>query len=315
MSNNSDIELSDSDDCEKYVNQFIQKFPLRRAEIGQGTVIKRALPSRHKRMIGAWCFLDHAGPAIFPQGDGLDIGPHPHIGLQTFTWMIEGSMMHNDSLGNQQLIRPKQVNLMTSGYGISHTEVSPESETHMHAAQLWIALPDDKINMAPGFEHYPELPVVNEQGIEFTMLVGEYLKTRSPVKVHSELLGVDLYAAQSTSARLPLNPKFEYGFMVLEGTASINGHELNEDNMLILEPGLQQVNAEVHAGSRLLLIGGEPFESPILLWWNLVGRTTEELKIAREQWIEGHERFGSIPAYDGPRLEAPALPDQMRASR
>jgi len=103
--------------------------------------------------------------------------------------------------------------------------------------------------------------------------------------------------------------------MVLEGTASINGHELNEDNMLILEPGLQQVNAEVHTGSRVLLIGGEPFESPILLWWNLVGRTTEELKIAREQWIEGHERFGSIPAYDGPRLEAPAFPDQMRASR
>ncbi len=294
MSNNSDIELSNSDDCEKYVNQFIQEFPLRRAEIGQGTVIKRALPSRHKRMIGAWCFLDHAGPASFPQGDGLDVGPHPHIGLQTFTW---------------------QVNLMTSGYGISHTEVSPESETHMHAAQLWIALPDDKINMAPAFEHYPELPVVHDQGIEFTVLVGEYLKTVSPVKVHSELLGVDLYAAESTSARLALNPKFEYGFMVLEGTASINGHELTEDNMLILEPGLEQVNADIHAGSRILLIGGEPFESPILLWWNLVGRTTEELKIARQQWIEGHERFGSIPAYDGPRLEAPAFPDRMRASR
>lgn len=315
MTNTNYTEISHSDDCEKYVNQFIQEFPLRRAEIGQGTVIKRALPSRHKRMIGAWCFLDHAGPVHFPQGDGLDVGPHPHIGLQTFTWMIDGTMMHTDSLGTHQLIQPKQVNLMTAGYGISHTEVAPESETQMHAAQLWIALPDDKINMAPQFDHYPELPVVTQDGIELTVLVGEFLQTKSPVKVHSELLGVDLRSSESQSTILPLNPKFEYGFMALEGTASINGHELNEDNMVVLEPGLTQVKIDLHAGGRVLLLGGEPFESPILLWWNFVGRTQEELNIAREQWINQDERFGSIPDYDGPRLEAPAFPDKMRPSR
>ncbi|WP_180003543.1 MULTISPECIES: pirin family protein [unclassified Acinetobacter] len=315
MTNINYTEISHSDDCEKYVNQFIQEFPLRRAEIGQGTVIKRALPSRHKRMIGAWCFLDHAGPVHFPQGDGLDVGPHPHIGLQTFTWMIDGTMMHTDSLGTHQLIQPKQVNLMTAGYGISHTEVAPESETQMHAAQLWIALPDDKINMAPQFDHYPELPVVTQDGIELTVLVGEFLQTKSPVKVHSELLGVDLRSSESQSTILPLNPKFEYGFMALEGTASINGHELNEDNMVVLEPGLTQVKIDLHAGGRVLLLGGEPFESPILLWWNFVGRTQEELNIAREQWINQDERFGSIPDYDGPRLEAPAFPDKMRPSR
>ena len=125
MTNTNYSEISNSDDCEKYVNQFIQNFQIRSAEIGKGTVIKRALPSRHKRMIGAWCFLDHAGPVSFPQGDGLDVGPHPHIGLQTFTWMIEGTMLHSDSLGTtNQLIRPKQVNLMTAGHGISHTEVA-----------------------------------------------------------------------------------------------------------------------------------------------------------------------------------------------
>lgn len=315
MTNTNYTEISHSDDCEKYVNQFIQEFPLRRAEIGQGTVIKRALPSRHKRMIGAWCFLDHAGPVHFPQGDGLDVGPHPHIGLQTFTWMIDGTMMHTDSLGTHQLIQPKQVNLMTAGYGISHTEVAPESETQMHAAQLWIALPDDKINMAPQFDHYPELPVVTQDGIELTVLVGEFLQTKSPVKVHSELLGVDLRSSESQSTVLPLNPKFEYGFMALEGTASANGHELNEDNMVVLEPGLTQVKIDLHAGGRVLLLGGEPFESPILLWWNFVGRTQEELNIAREQWINQDERFGSIPDYDGPRLEAPAFPDKMRPSR
>ena len=133
----------------------ITEIPLRSAEIGNGTLIKRALPSKHKRMIGAWCFLDHAGPAHFAQGRGLDVGPHPHIGLQTFTWMISGSVMHHDSLGSAQLVQPKQVNLMTAGHGISYTEVTPPLETQMHAAQLWIALPDHKRDMPPQFEHYP----------------------------------------------------------------------------------------------------------------------------------------------------------------
>lgn len=315
MTNNSYTEISHSDDCAKYVNQFIQTFTLRRAEIGQGTVIKRALPSREKRMIGAWCFLDHAGPVHFPQGDGLDVGPHPHIGLQTFTWMIDGTMLHDDSVGSKQLIRPKQVNLMTAGYGISHTEVAPDHETQMHAAQLWIALPDDKRNIAPRFDHYPELPVVMKDGIEFTVLVGDFLDTTSPVKVHSELLGVDLTSKAATSSTLSLNPRFEYGFMVLEGEASIYGHELNDDNFLFVEPGLTELKLDLAANSRVLLLGGVPFESPILLWWNFVGRTQEELAEARQQWVEGHSRFGSIPAYEGPRLEAPVLPERMRASK
>lgn len=315
MTNSNYTEISNSDDCEKYVNQFIQDFPIRSAEIGKGTVIKRALPSRQKRMIGAWCFLDHAGPVTFPQGDGLDVGPHPHIGLQTFTWLIEGTMMHNDSIGSKQLIRPKQVNLMTAGHGISHTEVAPDTETKMHAAQLWIALPDDKINMAPQFDHYPELPIAEQDDVEFTVLVGEFMNTTSPVKVHTELVGVDFYAKDSTTTRIPLNPKFEYGFLALEGEAVINGHELNNDNMVVLEPGINQIDVQLHKGSRLLLIGGEPFESPILLWWNFVGRTQEELKQATEQWINQDARFGSIPEYDGPRLEAPAFPDKMRASK
>ena len=315
MSNSNYTELSDSDDCEKYVNQFIQEVPLRRAEIGQGTVIKRALPSRHKRMVGAWCFLDHAGPVHFPQGEGLDVGPHPHIGLQTFTWMIAGTMLHDDSLNNQKLIQPYQVNLMTAGYGISHTEVAPDNETQMHAAQLWIALPDDKRNMAPRFDHYPELPKIQQDQIDFTVLVGEFLNTTSPVEVHSELLGVDLTAQNDTHTILNLNPKFEYAFMALEGTATVNGHELNEDNMLVLEPGIERIKVELPKHARVLLLGGEPFESPILLWWNFVGRTQEEIAEARQQWIDQDPRFGEIPRYDGPRLEAPSLPDQMRASR
>ncbi|MFC6052311.1 quercetin 2,3-dioxygenase [Acinetobacter sp. Ac_877] len=315
MTNTNYTELSKSDDCETIINQFIQDIPLRNAEIGRGTIIKRALPSRHKRMIGAWCFLDHAGPVSFPKGDGLDVGPHPHIGLQTFTWMIEGTMLHNDSVGSEQLIRPKQVNLMTAGYGISHTEVAPDSETKMHAAQLWIALPDAKINMAPRFDHYPELPVVEKDGVEFTVLVGEFLNAKSPVAVHTELLGVDLAVKEMATTRLKLNPKFEYGFMALEGTATINGHELTQDNMVVLEPGVIEIDVQIHSDSRVLLLGGEPFESPILLWWNFVGRTQEELQHAREQWINNDARFGTIPNYQGPRLEAPTFPDRMHPSK
>ena len=315
MTNTNYTELSKSDECEKFINQFIQDIPLRSAEIGRGTIIKRALPSRHKRMIGAWCFLDHAGPVTFPEGEGLDVGPHPHIGLQTFTWMIEGTMIHQDSVGSELLIKPKQVNLMTAGHGISHTEVAPDTETKMHAAQLWIALPDDKINMAPRFDHYPELPVVEKDGVEFTVLVGEFLNTKSPVEVHTELLGVDLAAKAPATTRLKLNPKFEYGFMALEGTATINGHELNNDNLLVLELGVTEIDVQIHEDSRVLLLGGEPFESPILLWWNFVGRTQEELKQALEQWNNHDARFGTIPSYEGPRLEAPTFPDKMRASK
>lgn len=315
MSNSHNGERSHSDDYAKYTDQRIQDVQLRSAEIGKGTIIKRALPSRHKRLVGAWCFLDHAGPVTFPAGEGLDVGPHPHIGLQTFTWMIEGTMMHTDSLGSKQLIRPKQVNLMTAGYGISHTEVAPETETQMHAAQLWIALPDAKRNMSPQFDHYPELPVIMQDQIEFTVLVGEFLQTISPVHVHTPLVGVDLTAQTNTKTSIPLNPNFEYAFMALEGTARIQGHELNADNLIVLEQGLSEIDIEIMQGQRILLIGGEPFESEILLWWNFVGRTMDDMQLAREQWMNHDRRFGQILDYAGKRLEAPELPEHMRASK
>ena len=315
MTNIQATELSPSSDCSHDPEQRSQTFALRTAKIGRGTVIKRALPSRQKRMIGAWCFLDHAGPVNFESGQGLDIGPHPHTGLQTFTWMIEGSMMHHDSLGSAQLIQPNQVNLMTAGYGISHTEVAPADETKMHSVQLWIALPDDKKDMPPQFEHYPDLPVIAQDQIRFTLLVGEFLGAQSPVQVHSPLLGVDLQAEEQAQTTLPLNPRFEYGVLVLEGTAQINGQLLDDQHLLVLSPGESQLQLELEAGSRVVLVGGEPFESPILLWWNFVGRTQEDMLQAREQWINHDARFGEIPEYDGERMTVPMLPERMRPSK
>ncbi|EPF69923.1 pirin family protein [Acinetobacter rudis] len=315
--------MSDHNLQQKTVAQFeqdlitsgMQPIALRSAEIGQGTKIKRALPSRLKRMIGAWCFLDHAGPAHFPAGEGLDVGPHPHIGLQTFTWMIKGSMMHRDSLGYAQLIQPKQVNLMTAGQGISHTEVAPATETEMHSVQLWIALPDDKKDMPPQFDHYPDLPVVQQDQVEYTVLVGEFLDAKSPVQVHSELVGVDLVAQAATQATLPLNPSFEYALLVLEGEVSAGEHHLSNEHMLVLNTGMQQLNLKMSADAHAVLIGGVPFESPVLLWWNFVGRTQEEMEQAREQWVNHDARFGVVADYEGERLIAPPLPDRMRASK
>lgn len=313
MSNSNKTEHTHADTLDQSTQQGLHEIPLRHAEIGRGTVIKRALPSRYKRMIGAWCFLDHAGPVTFKQGEGLDVGPHPHIGLQTFTWMIEGSVMHGDSLGNAQLIRPKQVNLMTAGYGISHTETSPETETKMHSVQLWIALPDDKKDMPPQFEHYPELPVVEQDQIEFTILVGEFLGKSSPVQVYTELLGVDFVTQVDSKTTLPLNPNFEYGVLVLQGTANINGHQIDDQHLLWIEPGMTALHLVLAADSRVVLIGGVPFESPILLWWNFVGRTHEEMVIAHQQWGDHDPRFGEEGV--GSRLSAPPLPDKMRASK
>ena len=315
MTNQQYTELSHSNDCPKAQPHQLKEIALREAVIGDGMVIKRALPNRDKRMIGAWCFLDHAGPVKFNEGEGLDVGPHPHIGLQTFTWMIDGTVNHDDSLGSKQLIRPKQVNIMTAGRGISHTEVAPKEETGMHTAQLWIALPDSHRHMEPKFEHHPVLPTAEKEGALVTVLVGDFLGQTSPVTVYTPMMGADIEAQQDIDIKLELNPAFEYGVLALEGEAQVNGHALTQDNMLVLEVENHVLHLRAKQGTRLLLIGGEPFESEILLWWNFVARTQEEMAQARQDWIDGHERFGTIPAYQGPSLIAPPLPEKMRASK
>ena len=315
MTNQQSTEISNSNDCPKAQPNQLKELTLREAVIGDGMVIKRALPNREKRMIGAWCFLDHAGPVKFNEGEGLDVGPHPHIGLQTFTWMIDGTVNHDDSLGSKQLIRPKQVNIMTAGRGISHTEVAPKTETGMHTAQLWIALPDSHRHMEPKFEHHPDLPTVQQDNALVTVLVGDFLGKTSPVTVYTPLLGVDVEAVEDLDIKLPLRQDFEYGILALEGEATINGKALTQDNMLVFETQNEVLHIQCKKGTRILVLGGEPFETEILLWWNFVARTQAEMAEARQQWIDRDPRFGEIPAYEGPGLIAPVLPDSMRASK
>ena len=213
----------------------MQRIAARTVDVG-GMPVRRVLPTRERRTVGAWCFLDHAGPVEFDAGGGIHVGPHPHIGLQTFTWMIEGEVLHSDSLGNQQWIRPGQVNVMTAGHGISHAEEAPEDRAgRSHAVQLWIALPDAERERAPMFQHCPELPRIERGGFDITLLVGDWLGATSPAQVFSPLLGADLRAQAAAATTLPLRTDFEHAVVCLDGEIRVEGEPLASGTLLYLE--------------------------------------------------------------------------------
>ncbi|MES3676819.1 pirin family protein [Halomonas elongata] len=304
-----DREVASSMDCPVIDGKRqVQHVSPRTADVG-GIEVNRVLPSRQRRLVGAWCFLDHAGPAVFKgETDGLRVGPHPHIGLQTFTWMIEGEVLHRDSLGNKQVIRPGQVNLMTAGRGISHTEESIPGETHLHAAQLWIALPDADRQTMPRFDHYPDLPEWTSQGVDHTLLIGEFEGHRAPTLAFSELVGVDLASRQGATLSLSLREDFEYGVLPLEGTLEIEGDTFATNEMAYLGRGRSSVTLSLPAGGHAILVGGEPLGEEILIWWNFVGHSKAEIIQAQRDWEDGSERFGTIEGHDGERLMPPPLP-------
>jgi hypothetical protein len=277
--------------------------------LGEGLEISRLLPTKQLRMIGAWTFLDHIGPADVSQGKGVRVGPHPHTGLQTFTWMIDGEMLHRDSLGTVQLIRPGQVNLMTAGRGISHSEESPAQRSpRFHAAQLWIALPEAKRFIAPAFEHHPVLPSTTLGELEVVVIAGTAFGQTAPTTIHSPLMAADIGARRDVRMALPLNPAFEHGLMLLQGAITVEGEALATQDLLYLAPGHAACEIQISAGSRLLLIGGEPFGEDVLMWWNFVGRGKAEMSEFVRQWNEGDPLFGTVTGYDGERLLSPPPP-------
>jgi len=277
-----------------------------------GLPIQRALPNKGRRVIGAWCFADHAGPATTVKR--MNVGPHPHTGLSTFSWMIEGEILHRDSLGSEQVLRAGQVNLMTAGHGISHSEESLSDRIHL--AQLWIALPDAERERSASFQHFPDLPhAAPGDGWDATVLVGEFAGQRSPVPSFTPLLGVDLAAAGPACATLALDARFEHGVMLLEGEVEVSpvGHDTVETvapgTLLYLGAGCAAVELRCSAASRLLLLGGEPWATPPLLWWNFVGREPAEMQGWAQDWArEDGGRFGVVAGYNGPRLPVPPVP-------
>ncbi|HEY0972904.1 MAG TPA: pirin family protein [Solimonas sp.] len=287
----------------------LQRIAARESVLGEGMKIRRALPTRERRTIGAWCFLDHFGPIGVEHGAGLRVGPHPHTGLQTFTWPIAGEILHRDSLGYQQVIRPGQVNLMTAGRGISHSEESPTDRSPtLHGAQLWIALPDSHRHIDPAFEHYADIPSLERDGYRITVMAGEALGLRSPVRLYSPLVGLELLSAKGGTLALPLQPDFEYGVLVLEGAIRFCGETAKPGELLYVPTGHHHADVHSDGASRTLLLGGTPFTDGLLMWWNFIGREKEEITQYVRDWNAGADSMGNVKGYDGARLVAPLPP-------
>jgi len=299
--------LSESRDGPARADRAVtERITSRNAEIGKGMLVRRALPSRTRRMVGAWCFLDHAGPADYGPGEGLSVGPHPHIGLQTFTWMIEGEILHRDSLGHEQIIRPGQVNLMTAGHGISHSEEAVSDRPgRIHAAQLWIALPGHERDRAPAFQHCPELPRIEQGGFVISVLAGNAFGQTAPPTVFSPLVCLDLTSGSPAHTKIPLQHDFEHAALCLDGTVSVAGERIEPGTLLYLGLGRNTLAVSTSQNARLLLVGGAPFAENILQWWNFVGRTREDMEQATADWHAGR-RFGEVR---GTRLKPLTAPD------
>jgi redox-sensitive bicupin YhaK (pirin superfamily) len=274
----------------------------------RGMMVTRTLPNRNRRMVGAWCFVDFYGPADLTSAPGMRVPPHPHIGLQTVSWLVAGEVLHRDSLGNNQPIKPGQLNLMTAGHAISHSEETPaEHPPVLHGVQLWTALPDKHRHVAPKFAHHADLPVLTETGVTVTVIMGELGDARSPARIFSPLVGAEAVLAEGADTRLPLIPDWEYAALVLSGTVEVDGQALSVGPLLYLGSGRSDLGLRSEASGRVLLIGGEPFDEQIVMWWNFIGRDHDEIVAAREDWMSG-QRFGTVRGYSGDPLPAPPMP-------
>ena len=291
---------------ERSASLTLESFPARKAEVGALTV-RRILPVRERRMIGPWCFFDRFGPMSFASGKPMDVAPHPHIGLQTVSWLLSGEVMHNDSTGGQGLLHPGELNLMTAGAGIAHAEQTPPAQSgKLDGVQLWVALHDAYRHSEPSFTHYSDIPVAELSGGHVTVIMGELANLRSPTKTLSPLVASQVVIYKGAELELPLDPAFEHAFVILDGDASFEKQPLPPDTLHYLGIDRDELSFSSREGARVLLLGGPPFGETLLMWWNFVARTAQEIEDAREDWAQ-HRRFGDVKAYRGLRLEAPPL--------
>jgi redox-sensitive bicupin YhaK (pirin superfamily) len=259
--------------------------------------VRRAMPSAKSRMVGPFIFFDHFGPAQFKSGAGLDVRPHPHIGLATVTYLFDGEIMHRDSLGTVAAIRPGEINWMTAGHGIVHSErTAPEHRVDgepLHGLQCWVALPHAKEEMAPDFVHYgvEDFPLVSDTGKTARVLAGEAYGARSPLSATSETMFVDV--ALEAGARLPIDARYEErAVYVVSGEIEIMGDRFGEHRLLVLRPG-DAITLTALGDARVTLVGGEPMDGPRHIWWNFVSSRKERIEEAKQQWKTN--RFDPVP--------------------
>ncbi|MEU8881104.1 pirin family protein [Streptomyces hydrogenans] len=280
----------------------------RHVRLGESTEVRRLLPNLGRRMVGAWAFVDHYGPDDIADEPGMQVPPHPHMGLQTVSWLHEGEVLHRDSTGSLQAIRPRELGLMTSGRAISHSEESPRPHARLlHGAQLWVALPDAHRHVEPHFQHHADLPTVTAPGLTATVILGSLDGAASPGTTYTPIVGADLALTAGTETGLPLDPDFEYAVLTMSGEVHVDGVPLLPGSMLYLGCGRTTLPLRASSDAGLMLLGGEPFEEEIVMWWNFVGRSGDEIAQAREDWEKG-TRFGEVHGYGGLPLSAPELP-------
>jgi redox-sensitive bicupin YhaK (pirin superfamily) len=283
-------------------------FPGKKVALGESTEVWRLLPNLGRRLVGAWCFVDHYGPDDIATGPGMQVPPHPHIGLQTVSWLLDGEVHHRDSLGSDQHIRPGQLGLMTAGAGITHAEQSPVPHPAMlHGVQLWVALPEAARAIPPNWEYHPTLPTLSAQDVELTVFLGTLADTTAPGRTYSDLVGVSIRMGASSSDAIAVEPDFEYAALVMSGSVTIDDDDLSVGSMLYLGTGRSLLEFSSTRGAVFMLLGGTPFEEQIVMWWNFVARSSDEIAVAREAWAEG-TAFGDVAGYHGYRLPAPPLP-------
>ncbi|MET9658694.1 pirin family protein [Streptomyces sp. NPDC006510] len=278
--------------------------------------VRRTLPQRARTLIGAWCFVDHYGPDDVTDTGGMDVAPHPHTGLQTVSWLFSGEIEHRDSMGSHALVRPGELNLMTGGYGISHSEVSTTRTTILHGVQLWVALPEEHRQTGRDFQHYVPSPV-RMDGAEVRVFLGTLAGDTSPVRTFTPLLGAEIILEPRSTTTLAIDTGFEHGLLVDHGEVCIAGTSLHPAELGYLGTGSDTLTLanETDTDARVVLLGGTPFEEQIVMWWNFIGRSHEDIAEAREAWQNASDRFGKVDGYDGDRLPAPALPNATIAPR
>jgi redox-sensitive bicupin YhaK (pirin superfamily) len=271
--------------------------------------VRRTLPQRARSLIGAWCFIDHYGPHDILAGGGMDVPPHPHTGLQTVSWLFSGEIEHRDSAGVHAMVRPGELNLMTAGAGICHSEVSVSRAPILHGVQLWVALPDADRDTGRDFIHFA--PTVQTIGAaRIRVFIGELGGIHSPVHTFTPLLGAQVDLAPGATVELDVNPTFEHGVLLDQGEVDAAGTALGIADLWYQSPGhgtIVLTNSGEHP-ARMLVLGGVPFAEELVMWWNFVGRSHDDIARYRRQWQEHDDRFGSVSGYPGARLPAPPLP-------
>jgi redox-sensitive bicupin YhaK (pirin superfamily) len=278
-------------------------------DLGDGFKVRRMLPHLKARHVGPFVFFDQMGPADFSEDTGMDVRPHPHIGLATVTWLFDGAIRHRDSLGSNVDIHPGDVNWMTAGRGIAHSERTPPDERHhgqkLHGIQVWVALPKSHEDMAPEFHHHPAaaLPKVDVEGGRLVVIAGDAFGAESPVRVFAPMFFVE--ARLMAGAQLPMPAQHaEWGAYVVEGAASFGGLELNALDMAVAHDGEPPV-LEAKQDSLIMLFGGAPLDGERHLWWNFVASSKELIEQAKADWNNRDGRFPVVPGDEHERIPLP----------